>query len=159
MNASRGRRAGLGVAVALLALIPIGVLATCGTSSGRVHVRGGPHGEFTVSTSDCHTLGPYGRFGATLHGDGHEGGAIYVIADPVAGPQITLEVPGSCQSRNGTDCTLIPVPRSACAVFDADVRNTRTVVNDVQLVRGHAELRCTLPDGTHVEGRVEFDGC
>ena len=54
-----------------------------------------------------------------------------------AGKKVEIEIPGSCRDADGTDCTVFPVPRDRCTVFEAAVHNTGTVVNDVRLVEGH----------------------
>ena len=152
-------KAGTVAAVALLAALPMIFAIECGSSGGSVRVGGGPHGDFVVAASDCHALAPYGRFGANVHGDGGADGALYVTHDPTSGTLVRIEVPGSCGHASGVGCALIEIPAERCRTFDAAVENTRTVVNDVRLVRGHAELDCALADGTRIEGRVDFDGC
>ena len=147
------------VAIFLILLPMLIVMHSCGHTEGQVTVSGGPHGDFVFEATDCHALQPYGRYGANVHGDGHDDGAVYVTMDPISGPDIQVEVPGSCRNANGTDCDVFPVPRDACRTYEAVVEDTNTVVNDVRLVKGHAAIDCSLADGTEVRGRVEFDGC
>ncbi len=143
-----------------LIVVPMVLLVECGHTEGRMVVEGGPQGDFVFEATDCHGLMPYGRFGANVHGPGHDDGAVYVAVDPIThAAEVQLEVPGSCQNRDGTDCVVFQVPEAACSTFEATVENTGVVVNDVRLVKGHATLECTLDDGTKVSGRVEFDGC
>jgi hypothetical protein len=102
---------------------------------------------------------PFGRMGANVHGDGHNDGAVYVSGDPVAGAAVDIEVPGSCRNADGTDCTVFPVPRESCEIWEARVVPTGVLVNEVRLVEGHVRLQCTLEDGTSISGAITFDGC
>ncbi|MBO6935776.1 MAG: hypothetical protein JJ863_12400 [Deltaproteobacteria bacterium] len=148
------------VVLGALIVVPMVLLVDCGHTEGQMVVEGGPHGDFVFEATDCHGLVPYGSFGANVHGTGHDDGAVYVVVDPITrAPRVQLEVPGSCQNRDGTNCTIFQVPEAACTTFEATVENTGVIVNDVRLVKGHAALECTLDDGTKVSGRVEFDGC
>lgn len=126
---------------------------------GHVVVSEGPRAPFTFRPSGCASMQPYGRCGANLHAAGSDDGAVYVTLDPIAGKRVEIEIPGSCRDADGTDCTVFPVPRDHCTVFEAAVQNTGTVVNDVRLVEGHLRLDCTLEDGTRVVGNLTFDGC
>ena len=124
-----------------------------------MRVTGGPHGDFTFVGTDCHSMQPYGRMGANVHGSGHNDGAVYPTMDPIEGPRVDIEVPGSCRNADGTDCTVFRVPRESCGTFEVQVRYTNVMVNDVRLVRGRVKLACDMEDGTHVEGELKFDGC
>lgn len=146
-------------AFAVLPIVLITTLGDCGSAEGRMQVSGSPHGDWTFVPTGCASMAPYGRMGANLHADGHNDGAVYVVADPVHGPAVELEVPGSCRNADGTDCTVFPVPRDECQTFDVHVEPTGTVVNDVRLVEGYVHLDCTLSDGARVQGRIDFDGC
>lgn len=150
------------MALGLFMVIPLVlVVATgsCGSTEGSLRIEGGPHGSFTLTPTDCHSMQPYGRMGANLHGAGHNDGAIYPTVDPLEGVRLDIEVPGSCRNSNGTDCTVFRVPRDHCSRFEVSVEHTNTTVNDVRLVRGHTRVDCTLEDETHVVGEVVFDGC
>jgi hypothetical protein len=133
-------------------------MGDCGSTEGSVRVSGA-RGNFTFTPTGCASMQPYGRFGANLHGDGNNDGAVYITVDPTRGSLVEIEVPGSCRNSDGTDCTVFPVPRDRCSVYEAHVENTGTVVNDVRLVEGNVRLQCELEDGTTVQGRVVFDGC
>jgi hypothetical protein len=142
-----------------LIVLPMLLLVECGHTEGTMSVTGGPHGDFVFTATDCHAMQPYGRYGANVHGDGHDDGAVYVLVDPITGSEVQIEVPGSCVNTDGTDCTVFRVPEESCSTYEAHVENTQTTVNDVRLVKGHATLECALEDGTRVSGRVDFDGC
>jgi len=142
-----------------LIVVPMVLMVQCGHTEGRVTVSGSPHGDFVFEATDCHGLSPYGRYGANVHGPGHNDGAVYVTVDPISGTDVQIEVPGSCRNADGTNCIVFQVPEAACTTFEATVENTGVTVNDVRLVKGHATLECTLDDGTKVSGRVDFDGC
>lgn len=153
--------AGIAV-VALVIIVPLALmfgLSDCGSSEGRMVVSGGPHGEWTFVTTGCASMQPYGRMGANLHAEGHNDGAVYVSLDHVEGHRVELEVPGSCQNADGTECTVFRVPREQCSTFDVSLDYNGVTVNDVRLVEGHVQLSCALEDGTHIEGRIDFDGC
>lgn len=144
-------------------VIPIGImlftLHDCGSAEGQLTVTGGEHGDFTFVTTGCASMQPYGRMGANLHGDGPNDGAVYVSLDPVEGHHVQLEVPGSCQNADGTECTVFDVPRAQCETFDVSIDYSGVTVNDVRLTEGHVRLNCTLADGADVVGSFEFDGC
>lgn len=126
---------------------------------GRVAVSGGPHGDFTFAPTGCASMQPFGRFGANLHGDGPNDGAVYITIDPLQGKSVDVEVPGSCRNADGTDCTVFRVPRDRCTTFEANVEHSGVTVNDVRLVEGRVSLDCALEDGTSVRGTVDFGGC
>lgn len=143
----------------LVLMLAFGLVDCDGDVEGGVQVRGGPHGDFDFVPTGCASMQPYGRMGANVHGVGHNDGAVYVSGDPVQGPSVDIEVPGSCRNTDGTDCTVFHVPRERCEVWEARVVPTGTIVNEVRLVEGHVRLRCALEDGTSVEGSVRFGGC
>lgn len=160
---SRGRMGAL-IAGALGPLVIGGIVIAVFASTsedvhGQVTVAAGPRPGFTFRPTGCVSLQPYGRFGANLHGNGPNDGAVYVTIDPTAGKKVEVEIPGSCRDADGTDCTVFVVPRDRCTAYEATVHNTGTVVNDVRLVEGKVKLDCTLEDGTTVRGEVVFDGC
>ena len=70
-NAPNARAAIL--VVALLGIVPIalfGAMGSCsGETTGQVAVSGGPHGDFTLVPTDCHSMQPFGRMGANVHGE------------------------------------------------------------------------------------------
>lgn len=148
--------------VALFALVVpflIFVVDDCGSAEGRMEVTGSPHGEWAFVPTGCASMQPYGMMGANLHADGHNDGAVYVTLDHVEGQKVELEVPGSCSNADGTHCIVLRVPRDQCQTFDVAIEYTGSSVNDVRLVEGHVRLSCSLEDGTHVEGQIEFGGC
>lgn len=129
-----------------------------GTVEGQIAVAG-PRGTFTFSGTGCSSMQPYGRFGVVVHGGGTNDGAVYVTQDPLQGPAVDIEVPGSCRNADGTDCIVFSVPRDRCTLFEPHVEGSGVVVNRVRLMEGHVRLDCTLEDGTSVRGSLEFDGC
>lgn len=68
-------------------------------------------------------------------------------------------MPGSCKSKDGTDCTVFTVPRAACTTYEVHVERNGVIYNEVPLVNGHAKLGCTLEDGTMVTAVLAFTGC
>ena len=159
----RGAIIFVGIAMLVVPIVLLGGLKGCSSeAAGSVQVTGRdaqPGGNFTFTATACHSLVPYGRHGVNVHGDGHNDGAIYASMDPIEGPRIDLEVPGSCRNADGTDCTVFRLPRERCSTFDVHVGFTNTTVNDVRLLEGSARIDCTLEDGTHAEGSVTFGGC
>lgn len=151
------------VGVLVVAVVPVVAFLFigkgCDSVEGNMAVTSGPHGNFTFTPTGCASMQPYGRFGANLHAEGNNDGAVYVSVDPTRGQSVEIEVPGSCRNADGTNCTVFPVPRDKCRVFDVHVENTGVSVNDVRLVEGRVHLECTLEDGTSVRGRIDFDGC
>jgi hypothetical protein len=146
-------------------LVPLGIglviffgVGDCGSVEGSMQVSGA-RGDFTFVPTGCDSMQPYGRFGANLHGDGPNDGAVYVTVDHVSGTLVEIEVPGSCRNADGTDCTVFPVPRDRCRVYTPSVDYSGTVVNDVRLVEGSVRLECELEDGTVIQGNLTFSGC
>jgi hypothetical protein len=144
---------------ALIALLTWAFDGCGGEVEGHVTVTGGPHGAFTLEPAGCASLQPFGHFGANLHGERPNDGAVYVTLDHSAGKRVELEVPGSCLDADGTDCTVFPVLRDRCSVYDVKVEPSGTVVNGVRLVEGHVRLECALEDGTEVRGQLVYEGC
>lgn len=151
---------GLGILfIGIIPLIFFTVSDFKGDTQGQVVVAGGPRAGFTFRPTGCESMQPYGRFGANIHADGHNDGGLYVTRDPTRGSAVELEIPGSCRNADGTECTVIPLPREQCRTFDTHVEYTGVTVNDVRQVEGYVSVDCTLTDGTTVRGRITFDGC
>ena len=146
-----------------LGLLPVFLIFVmgdgCESVEGQMAVTASPHGEWTFVPTGCASMQPYGLMGANVHADGPNDGAVYVTLDHTTGHEVELEVPGSCQNSDGTDCTVFEVPREACQQFDVDLEYTNVTVNDVRLVKGHVRLDCTLEDGTRIQGSIDYDGC
>jgi hypothetical protein len=154
------------LSLAMGLLMPLGIgaflffgLGDCsGETAGSMRVSGA-RGNFNFTPVGCVNTQPYeGRMGANLHGEGNNDGAVYVLGG-INGSEVRIEVPGSCQNSDGTDCTVFPIPRDRCATYEARVTPTSTTVNDVRVVEGHVRLQCTLEDGTEVRGSITFSGC
>jgi hypothetical protein len=135
-----------------------GVGDCSGETEGNMRVNGA-RGNFTFTPTGCASMQPYGRFGANLHGEGNNDGAVYVTQDPTRGSAVEIEIPGSCRNADGSDCNVFPVPRDQCSVFQVQVDHTGTTVNDVRLVEGSVRLNCQLTDGTTVNGSITFGSC
>jgi hypothetical protein len=149
----------LGIAIPAIAISIFFLVDDCGGSvEGTMRVSGA-RGNFTFQPTGCASMQPYGRFGANLHGDQPNDGAVYLTRDPTRGDAVEIEIPGSCQNADGTNCTVFPVPRERCEAFELDIDFSGVTVNDVRQVEGHVRLQCALEDGTEVRGRIEFGGC
>jgi hypothetical protein len=151
----------ISIVIGVAGLVPFLFLAKgCkGSAQGNVVIAGGPKPGFTFTPTGCSSMQPQGHMGANLHGNGPNDGGVYVTMDPIAGPAVNVEIPGSCRNANGTDCTVFPVPRDHCTAFEADVHYTNVTVNDVRQVKGRLSIDCRLDNGTTVKGQVVFDGC
>jgi hypothetical protein len=150
------------ILVSVFLSLGVGLFAVgdCGGSTeGSIAVAGGPRGTFTFTPTGCASMQPYGQFGANIHGDDPNDGAVYVTVDHRRGKLVEVEVPGSCRNADGTECTVFELPRDRCSVHDAAVEFNGVVVNDVRLVEGHVHVDCALEDGTTVRGQITFDGC
>lgn len=154
----------LGFLIALTTVVPVFFFLVIGkgcsgSTEGQIVVRGGPRPGFTFRPTSCDSMQPYGRFGANLHGDGPNDGAVYVTRDPSRGPSVEVEIPGSCRNADGTDCTVFTLPRESCRVYQVQLSFNGVVVNDVRQVEGQVAVECTLEDGTVASGRITFEGC
>ena len=148
--------------VGIMSIVPV-VLFMCsgfgsGSAKGRLGSRG-PSGTFEFRPDGCESMQPFGRAGANVHGKTPNDGGVYITVDPVDGTRVDVEIPGSCKGSDGTDCTVFRIPRSACRTYDVKVEFSGTVINDVRQYEGQTTLECDLPDGTHIEATLEYEGC
>ncbi|MCC6622947.1 MAG: hypothetical protein IT385_16935 [Deltaproteobacteria bacterium] len=159
----RPRKLGAVITLAVvMAVVPF-VIFMCmsfgsGSAKGKLTARG-PSGTFEFVPDGCQSMQPFGRAGANVHGKGPNDGGVYISVDPIDGTRVDVEVPGSCKTADGRDCTVFRVPRAACKVFEVEVEFSGVVVNDVRQYEGRTRLECDLPDGTHIEADLTYDGC
>ncbi|MBX3128475.1 MAG: hypothetical protein KF718_17270 [Polyangiaceae bacterium] len=111
--------------------------------SGQLEL-GGPADAVTFAPNDCDSGQPTGYFGVELRGEQAPGIRVRVVQDPVRGPAVVVHNGGSQQSLTAADCELLEVR----------VRPTNTTVNDVRVLEGSLDARCSS-----LRGRVDFEGC
>jgi len=152
-------------------IIPIGALVgflfwkTTGTGSakGEVRSRGKPFGDYAMQVEGCFSGARENFFGAWVtpkledkgSGYGAKGG-LKLVKNMVGEWDVYVESPSECE---GYKCKTRPLDAKACTVFDVDVHDTQTSVNDVIEREGHARLTCSFPDGGALTANVTFDGC
>jgi hypothetical protein len=83
----------------------------------------------------------------------HDGGHLRAALNPIDGPAVRWT------SSAATGQRAVIARHEHCAVLDVDAQPTAWRVNEVREFAGHVELRCTLADGTRLEGRVNVDHC
>lgn len=147
-------------------IITVGVLGflffgggSCSSVEGAFESAGEPLGTFTFVPAQCRSGERMNVHGAILVGKGPTDGGIIVVQDPVKGPTVKVELPGSCQPPDHEVCTEVTIDPSECKVFKVKIRRTSTTVNDIRLMAGSLELDCQFKAGGTVEAKLEFDNC
>ena len=154
------------VFVSLMVAVPFGFVLCAfagGSVEGEIRSSGKPNGDFLLKPTECHSGAHENFFGAwvtpkLVRVNGRQGfqGGIKFVKNHLTKWDVYLESPVECK---GLECTVRPVERAHCRVFDVDVRDTGTVVNDIRLREGHATLDCSFPDGGKLAVKLKFDGC
>jgi len=151
-------RKGCAAAGGFALLIVVGITGAvvteeCGGGEGSLQITGSPAGDFTVAgDAECDSQWPH--FAVMIAGTG-EGGLI-LTDQPAGGATVELVLPGNCRGRS---CPVVTVPAEACETFDADLEEAGYEMNRRPAIDGHAQLRCTLDDGTRIEGQLQISGC
>jgi hypothetical protein len=133
-----------------------------GTVDGEVRSRGKPYGDYVLKAASCFSGDRENFFGAWItpeledKGDryGAKGG-LKLVKNSLGEWEVYVESPLEC---DGFKCTVRPVDAKRCALFDIDVHNTNTLVNDVVERRGHAKLDCRFEGGS-LTANLTFDEC
>ncbi|MBM4397320.1 MAG: hypothetical protein FJ087_16750 [Deltaproteobacteria bacterium] len=131
----------------------------CGHSEGSLVATGKPLGDFVLTPTQCRSGQRTGFFGVALVGDGPTEGGVLVVADPVNGRSLKIEVPGSCKPPDYDACTEIAIKPEQCSTFDVRVERTSTTVNDIVLLDGHAKVECAFPEGGTAKADFRFENC
>lgn len=132
-------------------------LAACGVAfeddlQGRISVRSTLHGDWTMTPTACFSGEPLLFFGVDLSEDGDVGSAVRIVLDPLEGYKLAMNVPGQ-------DLALIVgEPAEDCEVFDLAVARTRTRINEIWVVEGHAHVTCRAP-GLEIDADLDFSDC
>lgn len=147
-------------------IITVGVLGfmfvgggSCSSVEGTFESAGDPLGTFTFMPAQCRSGERMNVHGAILVGEGPTDGGVMVIQDPVKGPIVKVELPGSCQPPDHEVCTEVTIDKSECKVFKVKIRRTNTTVNDIRLMAGSLELDCQFKEGGTVKAKLDFDNC
>lgn len=134
-----------------------------GNVEGQIYSRGAPHGDFTMTPTNCLSGEHESFFGVWLTSglvkvDGRQGfqGGLKLVKSHLGQWEVYLESPTDC---DGLRCTIRPVGFSDCSRYDVHVENTNTTFNDIRVRRGHAYLECSFPDGGALSASLDFKGC
>ncbi|HEY3500044.1 MAG TPA: zinc ribbon domain-containing protein [Polyangiaceae bacterium] len=150
----------------LLVLAPLGFFLfslTSGGAKGEIRSRGKPFGTYVQKPPACHSGQHENFFGVWVAPEvtkrqGRSGfqGGIKLLKTELGEWAAFVESPVECE---GFKCKIQKVDAKHCKVFDIDVRNTSTSINDIRLREGHAKLDCSFPEGGSLVVNLTFDGC
>jgi hypothetical protein len=160
---------GGGCTAAIVGVSVIGVIAFLffafgsGSVEGQIQARGKPWGTWSMKPTACYSGQHQSFFGVWVAPElkksgGREGfkGGLKIMKTPLEEWSVYVESPLECESFK---CKIYELPRSACRVFDVDVKNTSNSINDIWIVEGHAKLDCAMPEGGALTTNLKFDGC
>jgi|GEM_PF-2007769 len=152
--------------VALFILVPLAlVVATCGDGSveGELRSRGKPHGDFVLKPTSCFSGEHESFFGVWVTPklkkvSGRQGfqGGLKLLKNNLNEWEAYVESPVEC---DGLACKIRPLDRTQCKVFQVDVRNTSTSINDIRVREGSARFDCQFAGGGSFNATLKFDGC
>lgn len=149
--------------ILMFAFFSGGGLFGSGATEGEIRSTGEPHGDWSMRPTACYSGEHESFFGVWAapplsEDDGRTGfkGGLKVVKGHTGQWEAYLESPLGCESFN---CTIRPVDPAHCSVFDVDVRNTSTIVNDIRVREGHAKLECEFPEGGTLQAHLTFEGC
>jgi len=161
-----GKNVGAILLVVALVGIPVGLmlfgLAT-GGAKGEIRSRGEPFGTYVQKPPACHSGEHESFFGVWVAPEiktigGREGfqGGLKLLKNPLGEWTVYVESPIGCQ---GLKCPIRELEKKYCKVWDVEVHNTSTSVNDIWVREGHAKLDCSFPEGGSLTANLTFDGC
>jgi hypothetical protein len=90
--------------------------------------------------------------------NGREGfqGGLKLVKNHLGKWDVYVESPRECR---GLECTIRQLDPGACSVYQAEVRNTGTVLNDIRVREGQATFECKFASGGSFSAKLKFDGC
>ncbi len=134
-----------------------------GSVEGNLRSTGQPHGDYTLNPTSCFSGEHESFFGVWVATDlrdenGRSGfkGGLKLVKAHTGQWEAYLESPLECQSFN---CVTRQIDPAHCTVYEIDVRNTSTEINDIRVREGTARLECTFPEGGTLSANLKFDGC
>jgi hypothetical protein len=130
---------------------------------GQITANGKPFGNYVLKPEACYSGEHQSFFGVWVAPklrklNGREGfqGGIKLVKSHLEEWSVYVESPVECE---GFKCAIQELKKEHCPVFDVDVRNTSTTVNDIRVREGHAKLECRYPGGGTLTASLTFDGC
>jgi hypothetical protein len=134
-----------------------------GSAKGEIHSRGKPFGDYVLTATNCFSGERESFFGAWVTpkledlGDRQAAkGGLKLVKGHTGEWEVYVESPLECESFK---CKIRPLNAEHCRVFEVEVRNTNTTVNDMRVREGRAKLDCTFPEGGSLSANLAFDGC
>jgi hypothetical protein len=162
----KGKNVAATVLVIALVGIPVGLMLfalASGGAKGEIRSRGEPFGTYVQKPPACHSGEHESFFGVwvapdikTIDGRNGFQGGLKLLKNPLGEWTVFVESPLHCQ---GLKCPIRELEKKYCKVWDVDVRNTSTSVNDIRVREGHAKLDCSFPEGGSLTANLTFDGC
>lgn len=158
------RLVGLFVVIDIVAVIIFFASGAFGSSvEGEIRSAGLPNGDFVMAPPACHSGEHESFFGVWVAPELEEiddrtgfRGGLKVLKNPLGQWEAYLESPNTCR---GFECQVLQVKKEHCLVFDIQVENSGTMVNDIRLREGHAKLECRFPEGGTLKVDLKFSGC
>jgi hypothetical protein len=122
------------------------------TISGSVTVRSTDGTEVSWAPDRC-TSGDLAYFVGFDFLSTHDDSHLRAVLEPIDGPVVRWT-----STASGAQHTT--VLRSVdCETLQLDVQPTAWRVNEVREFAGHVDLRCTMPGGARLQGRIDVDHC
>ena len=126
----------------------------CSKAQGSLTATGLPQAGDLVFTPKVCKSGQHMSFAGVALFTQKNTDAVVTLVKGHLEPAYVLLDPPSC----GLACRVRLTPAD-CSRFVAEVKRTRTTVNDIRLLDGRLALTCALPSGAKIEADVKFESC
>lgn len=131
----------------------------CSSVEGNFTASGKPLGAVNLQPVKCKSGQHRGFHGVFILPEKPNQGGIKLIIDPLKGPVVQVELPGSCKPPDLEQCTVVTLDKSACKTYSASVKRTNTRVNRITLLDGRLNLDCTFKEGGTAQANLKFESC
>ena len=148
--------AGIGIAVAVVAVTFGAVGGSCSSVEGKFVAKGEPLSKFTMRPTECRSGPRKNVHGVMLLSEKKKKQAIKILEDPTKGMVVQVQIPSSCKNNR---CKFVTFGEDACDTFDVEVNRTNTTVNDIRLLEGHLRIKCKFDEGGSAKAKLEFSRC
>ena len=130
-----------------------------GRVEGTLRSRGQPLGDGERVLTTCYSGDRQNYFGVALKPDDRSfdtAGGLKILKNAADQWVVYVERPLGCAPA---ECELVELNRKQCSVFEVDVKNTGTTLNEIRGRKGHARLECRFAEGGTLSAALEFSGC
>ncbi len=124
----------------------------CSRAEGTLTASGPPVGDRSYTVVKCKSGQRQGFRGVMLI-DESDSIVIRVVEDPVKGTMVGVQKKETC---SGSRCEFVMFDKEECPVFDVNIENTSTTVNDIRVLSGHLNLDCAFKEGGTVKAAITF---